>query len=40
MNEKSELVIHTITWMNLKNVMSEKSHTQDYMPNDSIYMKF
>ena len=34
----NQLLIHKMD--ESENVMREKSHTQDYMPNDPIYMKF
>ena len=37
--KRNELLIHTTTWMNLKN-MKLKSQTKEYVPYDSIYMYF
>ena len=34
-------MINTTTWVNLKNIMNEKSlGTKENIPHDSIYMKF
>ena len=40
--KSNDMVIHTTTWINLKNIMkNERSHTQNttYILYDSIYMK-
>lgn len=36
-NKKNEILIHTITWINLKHMLSKTSQTQK---GDSIYKKF
>lgn len=38
--ERKELMIHTIIWMDLGNIMSKRSQTQEYITYDFIYTKF
>ena len=40
-NNKNKLLLHSTTWMNLKDVtFRERSQTQEYIQYDSIYIKF